>query len=100
MFYIKATAIDLIDSNSYPEIVLCEFIDIYGIQHRIIEKWPVVSNAKYDNIFPKDAYIGCIIVEEKAESVIVNTDQPWYIESIEGKNIFEIPKSSLGSDNE
>ena len=100
MFYIKATAIDLIDNSSYPEIVLCEFIDIYGIQHRIIEKWPVVSNEEYDNVFPKDAYIGCIVAEQKAESVIVNTDQPWDIESIEGKNIFEIPKSILVSDNE
>ena len=49
MFYIKATAIDLIDNSSYPEIVLCEFIDIYGIQHRIIEKWPVVSVEKITN---------------------------------------------------
>ncbi|MDY4887452.1 MAG: hypothetical protein SO533_07445 [Eubacteriales bacterium] len=100
MFYIKATAIDLIDNSSYPEIVLCEFNDIYGIKHRIIEKWPVVSREKFDNIFPKDSYIGCIIVEEKAESVIVNTDQPFYIESTEGKNIFEIHKSSLAADNE
>ena len=38
MFYIKATAIDLIDNSSYPEIVLCEFIDIYGTKHRVIEK--------------------------------------------------------------
>ena len=49
MFYIKATAIDLIDNNSYPKIVLCEFIDIYGIQQRIIEKWPVVSVEKITN---------------------------------------------------
>ena len=47
-----------------------------------------------------DIYIGCIIAEEKAESVIVNTDQPWYIESTEGENIFEIPKSILVSGNE
>ena len=100
MFYIKAIAIDLINNSSYPEIVLCEFIDIYGIKHRIIEKWSVVSLEKFDNIFPKDSYIGCIIVEEKAESVIVNTEQPWYIESIEGKNVFEIHKSSLVADNE
>ncbi len=100
MFYIKATAIDVIDNSSYPEIVLCEFIDIYCIKHRIIEKWPVVSREEFDNIFPKDSYIGCIIVEEKAESVVVNTDQPWYIESTEGKNIFEIHKSSLSADNE
>ena len=100
MFYIKATAIDLIDNSSYPEIVLCEFIDIYGTKHRVIEKWPVVSLEKFDNVFPKDSYIGCVIVEEKIESVIVNTNQPWYIESTDGKNIFEIHKSSLVADNE
>lgn len=100
MFYIKAAAIDLIDNSSYPEIALCEFVDIHGTKHRIVEKWPVVSIEEFDNIFPKDAYIGCNIIEEKSESVIVNTDQPWDIESVEGKTIFEIHKSSLVTDNE
>lgn len=37
MFYIKATAIRLIDDSAYPEIVLCEFADAYDHKHRIIE---------------------------------------------------------------
>ncbi|MBQ3490604.1 MAG: hypothetical protein IJA86_08440 [Clostridia bacterium] len=100
MFYIKAMATRLIDDRGYPEIVLCEFIDINGNRHRIIEKWPVVSNEKFENTFPKDVLLGCVIIEEKAESYIVDTDQPWYIESVEGKTIFEIHKNSLVTDNE
>ena len=95
MFYIKAIATKLIDNSRYPEIVLCEFIDVNDKRHNIIEKWPVVSSEDFENIFPKDCFIGCVIVEEKADSYFVDTEQPWHIESEEGKTIFEIHKSLL-----
>ena len=95
MFYIKATAIQLIDDSTYPEIVLCEFTDAYGHKHRIIEKWPVVSSEKFENIFPKDCFIGCVIVERQSNSYIVDTEQPWDIESEEGKTNFKINTSLL-----
>ena len=95
MFYIKATATRLIDDSMYPEIVLCEFIDANDTRHKIIEKWPVVSYEKFENIFPKDCFIGCTVVETKFESYIVNTEQPWDIESEKGKTIFEIHKNLL-----
>jgi hypothetical protein len=38
MFFIRATAIRLIDDSAYPEIVLCEFMDVNNKQHTIIEK--------------------------------------------------------------
>ena len=95
MFYIKAIATQLIDNSTYPEIVLCEFIDVNDKWHNIIEKWPVVSSENFENIFPKDCFIGCVIVEKKANSYIVDTEQPWDIESEEGKTIFEIHKSLL-----
>lgn len=95
MFFIKATATRLIDDGGYPEVVLCEFIDVNGYPHKIVEKWPVVSMEDFENIFPKDCLIGCTVLEEKFESYVVDTEQPWYIESEEGKTIFEIPKSLL-----
>ena len=95
MYYIKATAIRLIDDGAYPEVVLCEFMDASAKQYTIIEKWPVVSNDKFENVFPKDCFIGCTVLEEKIESCIVTTEQPWYIETEEGKTIFEIQKSLL-----
>ena len=95
MFYIKATATHLVDDSAYREFVLCEFMDVYDRKHRIIEKWPVVSSENFKNIFPKDCFIGCVIVEKKANSYIVDTEQPWHIESEEGKTIFEINASLL-----
>jgi hypothetical protein len=100
MFYIKATATRLVDDSAYPEFVLCEFMDAYDRKHRIIEKWPVVSSENFENIFPKDCFIGCVIVEKKANSYIVDTEQPWDIESEEGKTIFEINTSLLIELNE
>lgn len=52
MFYIKAIATKLIDNTGYPEIVLCEFMDYKGNKHEFIEKWPVVSDKEFINIFP------------------------------------------------
>ena len=95
MFYIKAKATRLIDDSAYPEVVLCEFIDANDNQHKVIEKWPVISGEKFENVFPKDCFIGCTVLEEKFESCIVTTEQPWCIETEEGKTIFEIHKSLL-----
>ena len=100
MFFIKATATRLIDDSAYPEIVLCEFTDAYHHQHRIIEKWPVVSDEKFNNIFPTECFIGCAMIEKKVDSYIVDTQQPWYIESEEGKTIFEINTSLLIETND
>ena len=95
MFCIKALATQLIDRSSYPEIVLCEIVDTNGCKHQFIEKWSMVSTEKFENIFPKECEIDCVILEERATSYVVYTEQPWYIESTEGKTIFEINKNLL-----
>ena len=96
MFLIKAKATKLIDDSSYPEIVLCEVVDVYGQKHEFIEKWPVVSAKDYfENAFPKECEIGCVILEKRETSYLVSTEQPYGIESTDGKTIFEIDKESL-----
>ena len=95
MFYIKAIAIQLIDNTEYPEIVLCEFMDCKGNKHEFIEKWPVVSDKEFINIFPIECVIGCTILETKADSYMVSTSEPWDIESEEGLSLFEIDKDLL-----
>ena len=92
MFFIKAWATQLIDRSFCPEIVLCEIVDVNGCKHRFIEKWPVVSAEKFENIFPKECTIGCVVLEERPTSYIVSTEQPWDIDSTEGKTVFEISK--------
>ena len=95
MYYIKAQIIRLIDNSSYPEVVLCEFTDLNGRKHEIIEKWPVLTADEFDSKFPKTGYLGCVVAEEKTESYIVSTEIPWSIETTEGKTIFEISKDLL-----
>lgn len=95
MFFIKAVATRLIDDTSYPEFVLCEFTDANGYNHKFVEKWPVVSEEDFENFFPKDCLLGCVIIEEKPTTYIVSTEQPWGIESEEDISVFEISKSQL-----
>ncbi len=95
MFSIKAKATKLIDNSSYPEIVLCEIVDVYGQKHEFIEKWPVVSAEDFENSFPRKCELDCIVLEEKETSYLVSTEQPWHIESTDEKTIFEIDKESL-----
>ena len=100
MFFIKATATQLIDDSAYPEIVRCVFTDAYGRTHTVMEKWPVVSAEKYENVFPKDCLLGCTVVERRGEVCVVDTDQPWGIESEEGETVFEIHEDLLIEDEE
>ncbi len=92
---IKAKATKLIENTGYPEIVLVEFYDFEGRKHEFIEKWPVVSAYDFDDTFPKECTIGCVIVKEKEMSYIVDTSKPWDIESKEGWSVFEISKDLL-----
>ena len=100
MFYIKATAIQLIDDSTYPEIVRCVFTDAHGRTHTVMEKWPVVSAEKYENTFPKNCMLGCVVVERRREVCVVDTDRPWGIESEEGETVFEIHEDLLIEDEE
>lgn len=95
MFYIKAVATKLIDDSSYPEVVLCEFLDFYGKKHEFIEKWPVLSDKEFINKFPTNCVIGCTVLKTNTESYIVSTREPWDIESQEGYFEFEICKSLI-----
>lgn len=95
MFYIKATAIQLIDDSAYPEIVRCVFMDSHGRTHTVTEKWPVVSAEKFKNSFPKDCTLGCVVLERRGEVCVVDTERPWCIESEEGETVFEIHEDLL-----
>lgn len=95
MFYIKCTATKLLDDSVYPEVVLCEFVDCNGKKHEFIEKWPVVSSEEFADSFPLNCVIGCTVLKENANSYLVDTLEPWDIESKEGLHEFEISKGLL-----
>ena len=95
MLYIKSIATELIDNSSYPAIVLLNFCDINGIKHEFIEKWPIISDEEFTNMFPIDCAIGCTLLKEEDNSYIVSTSSPWGIESEDGLTTFEIDKNLL-----
>lgn len=99
MFFIKATAIQLIDDSAYPEIVRCVFTDFHGCTHTFTEKWPKVSNDDFENSFPRECTLGCVLVEKRGEICVVDTSQPWYVESEDEKTVFEIHEDLLLEDD-
>ena len=85
MFSIKAKATKLIDNSSYPEIVLCEIVDIDGQKHEFIEKWPVVSAEDFDNYnSDKYEYVGFVgTLEQNGSYYNVDVDGATIIGDIE-----------------
>ena len=87
--------------DHFPGWVECSFLDNRGDEHRFVEKAPVVSSDLHaGSPFPQSGFVGCTVVRrytaESGRSVVsVDTDQPWGIESVEGKSRFEVGPEDL-----
>ena len=80
-----------------PGWVQCRFVDAAGKSHVFEEKVPVVSDENLDatSEYPRSGIIGCQVVGSGVASdgrpvVIVDTEQPWGIESKAGETRFEV----------
>jgi hypothetical protein len=85
-----------------PGWVECTFVDAGGKHHLFEERVPVVSVENLDagSEYPRSGIIACQLVEtrvdtEGREVVVVDTDQPWGIESRAGETRFEILREQL-----
>jgi hypothetical protein len=89
-------------ADDFPGWVECSFLDHQGEEHRFREKVPMVSSADLHagSPFPQPGVIGCTVVrrsiDESGRSVVsVDTDQPWGIESIDGRSRFEVDPEDM-----
>jgi hypothetical protein len=89
--------IERFTDESQPGWVECRFADAAGKSHLFEEKVPVVSYEDLDarSVYPRSGIIGCQVVgtrvaPEGRELVIVDTKQPWGIESKAGETRFEV----------
>jgi hypothetical protein len=79
-----------------PGIVECQFADAHGRVWSFVEKLPYVTAADlwHDSEYPQPGTIRCEIVDRRRESgmeiVVVDTERPDYVESVEGVSRFEI----------
>jgi hypothetical protein len=89
-------------ADDQPGWVECSFLDDAGSEHRVREKAPVVSSADLHagSRYPQPGIIGCTVLRRHRaadghEVVTVETEQPWGIESVEGRSQFEVRAESL-----
>jgi hypothetical protein len=98
---IKVT-IERFTDESEPGWVECRFVDAVGTIHIFEEKVPVVSDENLDatSAYPRSGIIRCQVVgtrvaPEGQELIIVDTVQPWGIESKAGETRFEVLREQV-----
>jgi hypothetical protein len=98
---IKVT-IERFTDESQPGWVECRFADAAGNSHVFEEKVPIVSDEDLDagSAYPRPGFIGCQVVATRVPSdgrklIIVDTEQPWGIESKTGQTRFEVLDEQL-----
>ncbi len=94
--------IERLTQAEYPGWVVCGFTDAAGIHHVFEEKVPVVSDGDLDSQseYPRSGVIGCQIIGTRLtpdgrELIVVDTEQPWGIESKAGETRFEVFREQL-----
>jgi len=98
---VRVTITQFVDDYQ-PGIVECKLVDAWGREWSFIEKVPVVSLADLDasSNYPQPGVIGCLVVERRQhadgrEVVIIDTEEPWCIESTTGEHQFDVVPEQL-----
>lgn len=80
-----------------PGWVECKFTDAWGTEHIVREKVPVVTEKNLDanSEYPQDGFIAFELIRKWTDPdgrtiYKVNTDKPWYVETMEGLTEFDI----------
>jgi hypothetical protein len=91
-----------LDVSGYPPIVECTLVDTAGVSHRFVEKAPIVSAANLDDEspYPQPGVIACAVLGARqvanGRSVVeVDTEEPWHVESADGRTRFEVDAEQI-----
>lgn len=84
----------------FPGFVECRLVDAAGVEHRFVEKIPVVSTEDLwlDTAYPCPGVIACVVVAEHdgdPATVTIDTEQSWGVESVDGATRFHILRRDL-----
>lgn len=81
----------VIDDSS-PVWVECELTDSYGKVHVFREKLPIVDNGDQSikEGLPRTGAIRCMVLEDKPNSVVIDTELPDGVESVTGTSRFSV----------
>ena len=99
---IKVSITRYVSDEPQPGTVECEFVDANGRSWTFVEKTGVVSTEDLDagTTYPRQGIIACEILSARQDMagrkiLLVGTERPWGIESIDGASRFEVLPSML-----
>ncbi len=104
MIAVRVTISRFVD-ESFPGWVECWLEDIHGRIWKFNVKVPVVSaeDLWIDSEYPRPASLACTVLERKSDStgrqiVMIDTNMPWAVESIDGVAVFDLLADQLEGD--
>jgi hypothetical protein len=93
---VRAQIVRWVDSHQ-PGFVECHLIDRFGREWSFIEKLPVISLLDLDGCssYPQPCVIACEIMGRDRDTsgrefVMIDTERPWAVSSVEGAHEFEV----------
>lgn len=93
MIAVKVEILRIIDGG-FPAFAECMLVDCNGKKHYFQDKFPVFSS-EYITEFPHSGEMRCQMVQNKQNTLIIDTSMPDDITSINGEHKFEIYKSQV-----
>ena len=97
MLGIRVAITRYISDEPQPGIVECEFVDAHGSRWTFIEKTAVVSDEDLtaETTYPRLGVIAGEVVRRSIDAagrevIVVDTERPWWIESIDGVSQFDV----------
>ena len=102
MIGVRVSITRYITDEPVPGVVESEFCDAHGRQWRFVEKTAYVTADVLDrqSAYPRPGAIACEVIGRSRdvtgrELIVVNTERPWGVESVEGLMRFEVTPESL-----
>src|SRR5688572_22169210 len=97
---VRASIVRWVD-DAYPGFVELVIVDIDRVEHHLVEKVPVVyeNDLTRESSYPVETWLAATIVgRDNHGNIIVDTDVPWGLESIEGQSKFVVEANSIQTD--
>jgi hypothetical protein len=102
MIGVRVSITRYVSDEPQPGIVECEFFDAHGRRWNFVEKTAIVS-AEYLDVrtsYPQPGVIACEITGRNRDAagreiILVDTQRPWCVESVDGSMQFEVLPASL-----
>jgi hypothetical protein len=102
MIGVKVSITRYIADEPVPGVVESEFCDAHGRRWSFIEKTAYVTAEILDRqtVYPRPGAIACEVVGRSLDAtgreiIVIDTERPWCVESVEGSMQFEVTPDSL-----